>query len=649
MNRIVAHRGPDDEGFLALIDGTPTAFFGHDTPRSVRKHCGAATVELGPSSAMQISQLALGHRRLAIVDLSHLGHQPMCYLGHLWITYNGEIYNFPELKVELETLGYRFSSHSDTEVILAAYDAWGADCLRRFNGMWAFAIYDARTRCIFLARDRFGVKPLYYWISPTGMLAFGSEIKQFTILPEWRAVVNGQRAYDFLVWGLTDHTDETLFKGVRQIPGGCCASINLDSWCGPSSSTRRLEVDRWYSLTPKPFGGSFEAAASGLRELLTDSVSLRLRSDVPVGSCLSGGLDSSSIVCLLHAIRSERNIDAAQLTFSARSESKAIDEGRWINEVIGKTGLTSNSVYPSVDALFDESLDVLWHQDEPYGSTSIHAQWNVFRLAASEHVRVMLDGQGADELLGGYFSFFGAYLAETLRRPSVSGFLSEFQAVRRMHAMSLRSLVIATCHHLLRPSLMRAVARLLGRSPFAPAWLDLQRLRAVPEDPFAAGGARGPSVRDLSLSQVRSTNLPMLLHWEDRSSMAHSVEARVPFLDYRVAEYVLGLPSDYKISAAVTKRVLREAMRGVLPEAIRNRTDKIGFATAEELWLRERASQKFLSGIDRTIAVTGGIVREPIRELTRDMIDGKTAFGFLVWRIISFGDWVERFSVSMDE
>lgn len=648
MNRIVAHRGPDDEGFLALIDGTPTVFFGRDTPWSVRQHCGAGTVELGPSSVMRVSQLAFGHRRLAIVDLSHLGHQPMCYLGHLWITYNGEIYNFPELKVELETLGYRFSSHSDTEVILAAYEAWGVDCLRRFNGMWAFAIYDAQTRRVFLARDRFGVKPLYYWISPTGMLAFGSEIKQFTVLPEWRSVVNGQRAYDFLVWGLSDHTEETMFKGVRQIPGGCCASINLEDWCRPLGATRSLEVQRWYELVPRPFSGTFEEAARGLRGLLTDSVSLRLRSDVPVGSCLSGGLDSSSIVCLVHAIRRERRIDTAQLTFSARSESKAVDEGRWIDEVICQTGLTSKTVTPCVDAVFDESAQVLWYQDEPYGSTSIHAQWNVFRLAADEQVRVMLDGQGADELLGGYFSFFGAYMAELLRQPSISGFLSEFQAVRRRHAMSLRSLGVATCHHLLPPAAMQAVARLLGRSPFTPAWLDVQRLGAMPADPFAAGGARGSSVRDLSLSQVRSTNLPMLLHWEDRSSMAHSVEARVPFLDYRVAEYVLGLPAEYKINGAVTKRVLREAMCGVLPEVIRSRTDKIGFATAEELWLRKHASQKFLSGIDRTIAAAGGIVGEPVRELAREMIDGKAPFSFLIWRIVSFGHWLERFSVSLD-
>ncbi|MCP5321897.1 MAG: asparagine synthase (glutamine-hydrolyzing) [Pseudomonadales bacterium] len=647
MNKLVAHRGPDDEGFLVQTETGVQSLFGPETAEAVRQENSSLAAASSSPNGEAFAGVALGHRRLAIMDLSAAGHQPMCYKGHLWITYNGEIYNFPELRLQLESLGHSFVSRTDTEVILAAYAEWGPACLQRFNGMWAFAIYDTSRRELFLARDRFGIKPLYYWVSPSGVFAFGSEIKQFTAIPGWSAKGNGQRLYDFLVWGIADHTDETMFEGVMQLPAGCFARLDVDEWVGRGSSGRAVPITSWYELPTASIPPGFDVATSAVRDLLTNSVARHMRSDIPVGSCLSGGLDSSSIVCLLKSIRQDRGMNGSQLTFSARSESSLVDEGRWIDEVIRHTGLESKTVMPRMDEVFDQRRQIVWHQDEPYGSTSIHAQWSVFQLAAEEQIRVMLDGQGADELFGGYFNFFGASLGEQLKRGALLEFGRDALAALQNHDIKMRSLAIMTCHHVFPPRLVRAGAALLGLFPHEPSWLDLARLQAVPRDPFVSSGVRNSTVQGLSAAQLRRTNLPMLLHWEDRSSMAHSVEARMPFLDHDLVEFVLGLPARYKLHRGVTKRVLREAMYGVLPESIRCRKDKIGFATAEEFWLKSTGARRFETAIDSAIETSHGIIRPQIHSLLQEMMHGQARFSFLPWRVISFSDWIDRFAVDV--
>ena len=249
MNTLIRHRGPDDEGYVLFSKDTPTCLAGNDTVQEViRAPIPWSPTQLISADISEDAILAFGHRRLSIVDLSPFGHQPMSYAdARYWITYNGEVYNYLELRTELEAAGCDFISHSDTEVILAAYALWGEACVARFNGMWAFAIYDTINRSLFLARDRFGVKPFYYWIAPDNSLCFGSEIKQFTAYPGWKARVNGQRAYDFLVWGLTDHTDETLFEGVYQLRAGYSVTLDVTAW--PSQLVQgRLPAVQWYKL-----------------------------------------------------------------------------------------------------------------------------------------------------------------------------------------------------------------------------------------------------------------------------------------------------------------------------------------------------------------------------------------------------------------
>lgn len=643
MTRAIRHRGPDDEGYALFAGDRVWIGGGDDTPEQVF----ASSLSYTPDAILddtgyEGAVLALAHRRLSILDLSPAGHQPMSYRDRYWIVYNGEIYNHQALRNELEQAGHRFVSQADTEVVLAAYAQWGEGCLERLNGMFAFALYDRQERCLFLARDRFGVKPLYYWHTPHGSLAFGSEIKQFEELPGWQPVLSRQRGYDYLVFGLTDHSDDTLFEGVRQLPPGHCVTLDCSiPWRG------KLPVSPWYRLTPKRYDGDYATAVERFGGLLSDAVCLRTRADVPVGSCLSGGLDSSSIVCLVSRLLQETMpVAGQQQTFSACSSISRYDERRWIMPVVAATGVDAKYVFPEADGLFDALPRITRMQDEPFGSTSIYAQWKVFELAASHHVKVMLDGQGSDEQLAGYHGFFAPYLATLWRERRWRQLYDEARAMKRLHGYGYATTAKRLASCLLTGPFGSLMRRRWG-SELAPEWLDLKRLSAATVNPVLSdSGVPDSSLLQMSLRQLTSSNLQMLLHWEDRNSMAHSVESRVPFLDYRLVEFVVGLPDDFKIHDAVTKRVLRDAMRGVVPEEVRTRVDKLGFVTPEEIWLRETVPQRFRSELARAVEVSSGLLRA---EATFDMLDamiaGKRRFSFVPWRLISFGQWVETFGV----
>ena len=512
--------------------------------------------------------------------------------------------------------------------------------------MWALAIYDTQARTLFLARDRFGVKPLYYWTSPEGLFAFASEIKQFTALPGWSARLNGQRAYDYLVFGITDHTAETMFSGVYQIRPGHCVTLAVDD-ASVVSPGKSLSTRAWYELRPKAFAGSFENAAREFRELFEQSIALRLRADVPVGSCLSGGLDSSSIVCVLNEFLRKQGVQSLQKTFSACSDVDRFDERKWIDLVVGKTGVEAHYDYPALDRLFEESPAITWHQDEPFGSTSIYAQWCVFRLAAQNGVKVMLDGQGADEQLCGYHLFFGARLSSLCRKWRLFDAYKEARDMRNLHGYSYPASVKQVAPYILPETFLNLLKQCLGYYHSRPDWLNLSRLNAEARDPFVSNLSYRGGVGDLSYAQLTTSTLQMLLHWEDRDSMAHSIESRVPFLDYRLVEFVLGLPEEYKIYKGVTKRVLREAMAEFLPEQVRTRVDKIGFATPEEVWVRNTSMDVFQRKIEESVQSASFCFNADamMREFA-DICHGRKNFSFLPWRIINFGEWVRIFHVS---
>jgi asparagine synthase (glutamine-hydrolysing) len=642
MTDLVRHRGPDGEGFILWDEtGRPHPFGGPDTPADTYDAPLPAVPARTPPAERLPAVAALGHRRLSILDLSPGGHQPMATPdGEHVVVFNGEIYNHRAIRRELETLGCRFTSRSDTEVILHAYREWGAACLDRFNGMFTIVIYAPRTRKILIARDRLGVKPCYLWTSPEGFTAIASEIKQFTALPGWSARLDPQRTFDYLNYSLTDHSEHTMFAGVGQLRGGECFEGSIDELADHARRRRR-----WYTLAPGSAPRSAAEAAEQFRDLFTDAVALRLEADVPVGTALSGGLDSSSIVCVASNILRGNGHGAGQSSFSACADDPRYDERQHITRVIEHTGVKPHYTFPRLHDFLEALPDVLWHQDEPLGGASIFAEWEVFRLVRQTPVRVTLDGHGADELLGGYHTFFGPVLAGLAARGQIGALHREAAALRATHGYGWGFIATRLADAFL-PSRANALARrLTGRTGPEADWMETQALGVTPEDVPALLGGRARSGRDYSMSQLLATSLPVQLHWCDRDSMAHSVESRAPFLDYRLVEFVLGCPDELRVSGGTTKRLQRDAMKGILPEEIRQRRDKMGFVTPEEQWVRVEEPQRFLELSRQAVTRAEGIVNPRALERAQRIISGEGPFDTFVWRLILLSAWLDRFAV----
>jgi len=558
--------------------------------------------------------IGLAHRRLAIIDLSDEGRQPMGNEdGSLQIVFNGEIYNYLELREELSAAGHRFASATDTEVILHAYEEWGRDCLVRFNGMWAFALWDGRRRELFCARDRLGVKPFYYAVAG-GSFLFASEIKALLAHPDVGRVPNGRMLLAFLAWGVADHTAGTMYDGIFQLPPAHAVVVSEE---GAGEPERYWD----FEVNPTP-GGSpdDETAARRVRDLLTDAVRLRLRSDVPVGTCLSGGIDSSTVTALINELLRAENPESVgnrQKTFSVCFDNPLFDESRHIDAVVAATGVDSRRTTPDTVGLWEDIERLLYMQDEPFASLSIYAQYCVMRLAREE-VKVVLDGQGADEQLAGYIAYQAPYIRGLLRSGEILA--------------ALREGIGSVWHH--RSFFSWAARQFQVRSERR----GLLR-GSAPEVLRYAG-----SLDEVLKREIVASNLPLLLHWEDRNSMAFSIEARVPFLDYRLVEYLAGLPLDQKVRRGVTKYVLRRVIRGLVPDAIRCRMDKMGFVTPEEVWMKnELAPHIFELFSTPEFAERPYWDAERVLENYREFLEGKSAYSTEFWRIACAELWLRQF------
>ncbi len=612
MADTIRHRGPDDEGYHT--DGS----FG------------------------------LGNRRLSIVDLSAAGHMSMANADQsLWISHNGEVYNYVELAQELKTRGYVFRSQTDTETILHAYAAHGADCLSHFNGMFAFAIWDARRRRLFCARDRLGVKPLYYYFDGQ-VFVFASEIKAILLHPRVRRQVNGAVAYDFLTLGLLDHTEDTFFDGIRRLPPAHYLTLDAGG---------ALHVERWWDIQPQRVAKeNMQSAGEQVRHLLTDSIRLRLRSDVPVGTCLSGGLDSSSVVCLTNQLIRDGGAIAPHLvgeyqkTFSSCYEDERFDERSFIETVIAQTNAERNYIFPQADRLWQEISDLIWHQEEPFVSTTKYAQWCVMRRVSERGVKVLLDGQGGDELLAGYKPYFAAFGAHLIRQGKFATLAKEIAAIRIPGQNLPRTL--ATAFYLAAPlrikvELNRLKASLRPRpavGALAPAFC--RRFGHRTHEHFAGtqSSRRNPLSSRLYDDATRHL-LPSLLRYEDKNSMAFSIEARTPFLDYRLVEFAMSLPPEYLIHEGWTKWPLRQAMEGVLPESIRWRRDKKGFPTPEMSWLR--AGRDHLASLFTGDEVRSRAYLDPQKAGNKvaAALSGQDMDADEVWRYINLELWMRCFDL----
>lgn len=625
MTRLIAHRGPDDEGFAVFPSAGELGF--EPTPGT----------DVG-------GQVVLGHRRLSIVETTRAGHQPMASVdGRCWVVFNGEIYNHRALRHELAALGLHARTDTDTEVLLLAWQAWGEAALGRLEGMFSFLLMDtARGTCL-IARDRFGIKPLYYAFLGDALYV-ASEIKQFTAVPGWLARLNRQTAFDFLHWSALDHTDQTLFAGVLQLLPGHCASVDLSD-IGSLVSAGHLPTRRWYTLAPAVVDSPVDAGR--FHQAFTQAVKSHSICAVPLGSCLSGGLDSSSIVASLRELQSRGELGHPDIhTFSAVSEDPRVDESVYIDAVVAACRTHSHRIQPDPVRLVNDVRELVWFQDEPFGSTSIHAQSEVFRLAAEAGIKVMLDGQGADEQLGGYSSFIGPHLLELLVKGRWRALVREWSAYRKDSGRSHAELAMRVLDTALPQGVRLRLRSWVGKSGHRTPWIapEAQPPAARSRDTRTLG--RGtPPVLAHSLDQLTRDNLQMLLHWEDRSSMRHSLESRVPFLDHGLVELSLAVATDDKLHEARTKFVLRQAMRQRVPDLILDRRDKIGFATAEARWFMGPLRSLIEEGLALAVKHSGGFVTPRVVDdfARTSVLNAETAQRF--WRYACFGFWLERFEV----
>jgi asparagine synthase (glutamine-hydrolysing) len=590
MNHVLQHRGPDDQG--TYID----------------------------------DKITLGHRRLSIIDLSPAGRQPKCNEDEsIWIVFNGEIYNFQEIRATLVNSGHQFSSNTDTEVIIHAYEEWGVDCVERFNGMWAFAVYDKKKGIIFFSRDRFGVKPLYFSQDEKGLI-FSSEIKgilQHTI----RRAPNDKAVYDFLALGFVDHTPDTFFMGISRLMPGESMIYDL--------SMGTTDKFRWYDLASKLTDAGMiteEDAAKKIREIFEDSIRYRLISDVPVGSCLSGGIDSSSIVYAMRKMNEMGKIKTFSMVFPGKKQ----DESSFIDEVVAATKVEAHRVSPTTVDLLRDLTDLIWTQEEPFGSLSIYGQYKVMELASKSGMKVLLDGQGSDEIFAGYFIYYKYYLFESL----LSFRWEESVETGKRMKSKLRDMVLFP---------VMTVLSALGLSQGVLKNLWLSRMKylkgfdgIVLANPLTD---RGFDLNRALHSDLTRYSIPQLLRYEDKNSMRWSIESRVPFLDYRLVELAMSLPSSYKIRKGTTKYILRKAMDGLVSERILGRKDKIGFATPDESWMR---STDFALFMERLINSEEFWLRkywkaEEVVRLLAEHTSGKKNHEEALWRIMSVELWLGTF------
>lgn len=619
--RLLRHRGPDDYGFLSCRDHV--SYLGRDVTKQV---AGA--------------RLLLVHRRLSILDLSESGWQPMQSPdGRYTIVYNGEIYNYLELRSELRHSGWRFRGNSDTEVLLAAFATWKEAALPRLVGMFAFAVLDSVEHTLFLARDFFGIKPLYYVNAEVGV-GFASEIKVLLDCLEIKRQINPGRLYDFLRYGMSDFGGETMLRSVRQLPPAHWMRIDL------RTQAVREPVCYWALPEERTNDVSFDEAATEVRARFLNNVELHLRSDVPVGAALSGGIDSSAIVAAMRHVGGRR-LDLR--TFSYIPSDTKTSEERWIDVVGRASDATMHKIRPEEDALAGDLRRVMHFHDEPLGGMSAIAQNHVFQEARREGVKVMLDGQGADEVLGGYHLFLGARIATLIRHGHWGQAARLLAKCSQLPDCSHLGMTAQTLSCLLPPSLQAPLRRLIRRD-LEPSWINRNWFRAFDVSPKVRTYTNQRDVLHAQLCRAMTTGLPRLLRFEDRNSMNHSIESRVPFLTPAFVTFLFTLPEHYIISPdGVSKSVFRAAMRGLVPDTILDRQDKAGYPTPGRRWL-EAVSPWVEQTLNRENAscIPALCLREVRREWNL-MTSGKRQFNLSVWRSLNLISWSADFNIQFSQ
>ncbi len=582
MNQITCNRGPDDEGIFVDKD------------------------------------VSLGHSRLSIIDLSPAGHQPMCNEDEtVWIVYNGEVYNFKEIREQLEKLGHKFKSKTDTEVVIHAYEHWGIKSFDMFNGMWAFCIYDKRKQELILCRDRFAIKPLYYCLQD-GKLIFSSMIS--AILGAGVKKTPNQKAImEFLAYNLEDHSDYTFFENVSLLPPGNYIKYYL--------KTKKIIVEKWYN--PKLRENIY---VEDIRQAFIDSVKSQTVADVPIGSCLSGGIDSSSIVCTL-----DKFLPYKFYTFSFVAPGHSIDESKYIKEVGRGTKTEQYFTEVSEDDFLNEFPDFVRALEEPVLSLSPYAQYRVMKLAHEQGAKVLLDGQGGDEIFAGYIYYFSYLFFDLFRKGKILKLFKEmflyFRNFKKMMPFGLFAFMLMP--KWLKHGLWKTIVN---------KWINhnlLEELAGKGSDPRWQGR---PFDEALKLT-LFSTAIPHLLRWEDKSSMRWSIESRVPFLDLHLVEAALSLKPEQKLKDGKTKVLFKDAVKDILPEMIKNRKDKIGFGTPMDEFFRKPKIADYC----KEIIYSDSFKQRPywrwdkVEKMFGRHIEQKGNFGKEIWKWINLELWLREY------
>jgi asparagine synthase (glutamine-hydrolysing) len=573
--------------------------------------------------------ISLGNLRLSILDLSSAGHQPMKNSnGSLIITHNGEIYNYLEIREELQKKGYDFKTNTDTEVILAAYQEWGEDCVKRFNGMWAFVIWDKKKKKLFVSRDRFGIKPLFYTQDKNSFI-FASEIK--SLIPFLKKKeINYPFLYNFIDRQISYGSNQTLFKDIQFLRPAHNLIIDLNNGA-------KIKKECYWRFLPDRFREKYDYSqpVNTFRELLIDSVKLRLKSDVPVGVCLSGGIDSSVITCIISKILKQK-----VKTFSSIYKQPGYGEKEFIDEVNQECQTEPTFIYPSADNFFKVLKSLIRHHDKPIRMPGAYSQWHVFECAADK-VIVTLDGQGGDELLAGYPYYYPYYLADLIKDLSIIKYLKTQKQIKE----HLKKDYYKDTLKILFPWLIKFKALFKEKEH----WQD-----QILTDDFiikykSSLIKKEPGVLSSYLNQelyrtFATTNLPMLLDNEDRVSMAFSLESRVPFLDYRLVEFCFGLDYRYKINGYTTKYILRQAFKDILPKKVYQRKDKKGFPTPLEHWFRQELKDDLKKIFtSKEFAKDNILDAQKIQRIFSEHLAGRN-HSRILWRALVIHFWLKEYS-----
>jgi asparagine synthase (glutamine-hydrolysing) len=610
----LSHRGPDDFGLERF--------------------------NISKSSNLSSGSLSLGHKRLSIIDLSKGGHQPMSSGdGRYVIVYNGEIYNYKELRNELQDLGHAFKNQSDTEVLITAWSQWGPESLKKFIGMFAFVIFDKIDQTLTLARDAFGIKPLFYR-NNANSIYFASELPALIKLIPEKLNINLQRSYDYLVHNNYDSNSDTFFQEINHLLPAHFITFDL------KNLSKSKPVCWWKpNITTNP-NLSFEEAARKLRTLFLDSVKLHLRSDVPLGVALSGGIDSSAVASVVRYL--EPNISLN--TFSYIASDNSISEEKWIDIINTKLNTKPHKIIIENKEIENDLDNLILKQGEPFGGTSIYAQYRVFKSIKTTDVKVILDGQGADEILAGYFGYPGHRLLSLIE---TKGWLAAHKFARNWSRSNGKSYLFAWIYfarlklpdffYELFHKFLHKLLRNKKAKIFLPSWLDYKYLSSY-NIQFKEIRAslqkenKGQRVKEALANSLMNQGLSSLLRHADRNSMAFSIESRVPFLTLPLVEFLLSLPEQYLISdEGITKHVFRQAMRGIVPDEILDRRDKIGFATPQDNWLV--AKSEIIIKYIKESEELNFIKKEKLLKEFEEILKGKKVLNGRVWRWINYFRW----------